>query len=319
MMLILLTLIFITMRVIPGDPIKAMYGEKITEEFVLNMRKQLGLDKPMYLQYVDFMNGVFTGNLGKSFWTNRAVLEHISYAFPVTIELTIAGMALSILIGIPLGVVSALKKNKVPDYLIRVFSLAGFSMPVFFLGQILQYELGVQLQWFPIQGRYNPSLTPPLITHFITIDSLLTGNFNVFLDSLSHLLLPALVLASWISALISRISRANMLEVLNEDYILTARAKGLREIIVISKHAFRNAILPLFTIAGLCFALLLGGAVLTESVFSLEGMGKLLIDAVFRRDYPIIQGCVVVFALSVVVITTVVDIVYAFLDPRVKF
>jgi len=319
MLFLLVTVVFIVLRVIPGNPIRAMYGELVTPEFLEEMTKKLGLDKPIHLQYVDYWARLIKGDFGVSIWSSRPVIEELSYAFPVTLEVSIAAMILSIVAGMPLGVISALKRDRFHDYLIRFFSLAGFALPIFFLGMILQFVLGLQYPLFPIQGRYGTRLELPYITGFATIDTLITGNFSGFLDVLAHLFLPALGMAWHISALISRISRANMIETLGEDYILTARAKGVRERAVIYKHAFRNAILPVFTVIGIYFALLLGGAVLTESIFSLPGMGLLLIDSIFRRDYPVIQGCIVVYAIAVVVVTTIVDIVYAFLDPRIRY
>jgi len=319
MLFLLLTVVFIVMHIIPGDPIRAIYGSKVSEEFVQKLKIKFGLDKPLHIQFIDYFLNIFRGNLGTSIYSNRPVTVEIAYAFPVTLELTTFGMGLSIILGIPLGVISALKRNKLPDYTIRIFSLLGYSLPVFLLGQILQFTLGKQLILFPIAGRYNPRLSIPSITHSVLIDAIITGNLSGFIDALHHLFLPSLSLAVYGASVICRISRANMIEVLQEDYILTARSKGLKERVVIYKHALRNAILPVFTITGLWFAILLGGAVLIESIFSLPGMGKLLMDSVFRRDYMVIQGCAVVTAIAVVTVTTIVDIFYAILDPRIQY
>lgn len=319
MTLLLLTAIFVVMHILPGDPVEALYGEKLTQESIDIMRHNLGLDRPLQTQYADFMIGLFRGDLGTSIWSHRSVVDELLYAYPATLELTILAMLLSTIVGFALGIAGAMKKDKIQDYLIRIFSLIGYSLPVFFIAQLLQYSLGVQLGLFPIQGRYSARLQYSHITGFATIDTLLNGNVSGFANVLAHLFLPALALTFYVSALINRVTRANMIETLGEDYLLMARAKGLRESEVIYKHAFRNALLPVFTVVGLYFASLLGGAILTETVFSLPGIGRLLMDSVFRRDYPVIQGCVVVYALSVVVVTTVVDVLYAFLDPRIRY
>lgn len=319
MLFFLLTIVFIVMHVIPGDPVRAIYGSKVSEEFVQMLRVKFSLDKPLHIQFINYFLNIFRGDLGVSIHTNRPVVVEIAYAFPVTLELTTFGMALSAIMGIPLGVISALKRDKLPDYSIRIFTILGYSLPVFMLGQILQFILGKQLSLFPIAGRYNPRQTIPSITHSVIIDTIITGDLYGLVDSLHHLFLPSLSLAVYGASIICRISRANMIEVLQEDYILTARAKGLKERIIIYKHALRNAILPVFTIVGLWFAILLGGSVLIENIFSLPGMGKLLMDSIFRRDYMVIQGCVVMTAIAVVVVTTIVDIFYAILNPRIRY
>jgi peptide/nickel transport system permease protein len=319
MLFILLTAVFVVINVVPGDPLRAIYGSKVSEDFIQKMREQLGLNKPLHLQYVDYWVRILQGNLGTSIFSLRPVTVEISYAFPVTLELTTLGMLLSTVVGLPLGVLCALRKYKLSDFLIRLLSLAGYSLPIFILGQILQYVFAGQFSLFPVQGRCSPKIDLTYITHFGVLDSLITGNFAAALDCLSHLFLPCVSLAVSGATVIARISRANMIETLDEDYILMARAKGLRERTVIYKHALRSAILPVFTIIGLWFAFLLGGAVIIETVFSLPGMGKLLLESINRRDYPVIQGCVIVYAVSVVVVTTIVDILYAFLDPRIRY
>lgn len=319
MWLLLITTVFIVMHVIPGDPIKVLYGERITPEKHAELLHELGLDRPIHIQFFDYMNGLFHGDLGMSVHYRRPVIDYILKAFPCTLEFTIASMLMSLLVGIPLGIIGALKRNKVPDRLIGFFSLVSWALPIFFLGMLVQLGLAVGLPIFPLQGRSNPTHTIHYITGFATIDTLIIGDFGGFLDVLGHLFLPALTLTIAIAASISRISRANMIEVMGEDYILAARAKGLTESKVVYKHAFRNAILPIFTITGMYFALLLGGSVLTETIFSLPGMGKLLVDSIFRRDYSMIQGCVVIYATAVMAITTIIDIVYVFLDPRIRY
>jgi peptide/nickel transport system permease protein len=318
MVLLLLTLVFVVMHIIPGDPVRAMYGTRVSEEFARALRHEMGLDKPLYSQYIDYVLGIFTGNLGMSMWSKRPVISEVLSAFPVTLELTILGMILSVIIGLSLGVACALKRDTVFDHVVRFLSLAGYCVPVFVTGLLEQFIFGVVLHVLPVQGRFNPLTAPPLVTNFAIIDSLLTGNIMVFWDSLTHLVLPALGLAIWWAGLVARVSRASMIETLGEDYIMAARAKGLAETAVISRHALKNAILPVVTLTGICFAVLLGGEMLTETIFSIPGMGRLMINAVFRRDFLVIQGCITFYAISAVVVGTIVDVLYTFLDPRVS-
>ena len=313
------TIVFFVMHVIPGDPIRAVVGAKAPDWYVEELRYKLGLDKPIHIQYVDYLRNLLRGDLGDSIYSHRPVTYELRYAFPATLELTTAATILSVAVGIPLGVISARNREKPIDFGIRILSLIGFSIPIFWLGLIFQLVFGVYLGILPIEGRYSAILKPTRITGLATLDSILTGNFTALIDSLLHLVLPSVALATFVGTVVSRISRANMIETLNEDYITTARAKGLSESAIIYKHALRNAILPVITVIGMYYALLLGGAVITETIFSFPGMGKLLLDSVLRRDYPMIQGCIIGFALVVLIVTTVIDILYAFLDPRVRF
>lgn len=318
MLLILLTVVFFLLHILPGDPAREMLGEHALPSQVDALRHYLGLDKPLYVQYVDFMTNMFHGNLGSSFYSGETTVNELLYALPCTMELSISALVLSVIIGLPLGMAGALKKGKVPDFVIRIFSLGSFSIPIFWLAVMLQVYVALHTGILPIQGRNSFMLSPPRITGFVTLDSILTGKWSSLIDSLAHLLLPSVAISFFYSAIISRVSRANMIETLREDYILVARAKGLTENKIVYKHAFRNAMLPVFTIIGMQFAELIGGAIVTETVFNLPGMGSLLMQSIFRRDYPVIQGCVAAYAISIVVVTTIVDCIYGFLDPRVS-
>lgn len=320
MTFLLLTAVFMVMHVLPGDPVRALLGFQVPEDIIQAQRHLLGLDKPLSEQYFDYLrNVIIHRDLGISVFTRRPVTDLIKEAFPATLELTVVGMLFAIVLGFPTGIYGALKRDKLPDYVIRLIFLAGFSIPIFWLGMIFQYFFGLKLGWFPVMGRYSPLETAPTITRFATLDSLLRLDLGAFFDTLLHLVMPSLALSIYVSALLSRIIRANMIETLGDDYILTARAKGLTERGVYTKHALPNAILPVFTAIGLYFAILLGGAILTETVFSIPGMGTLLINGVMNRDYAVIQGCISVYVIAIVVITTFIDCMYAFLDPRIRF
>jgi peptide/nickel transport system permease protein len=315
-----LTAVFIVMHVIPGDPIRAMLGPKATEEMVSMMRHQLGLDRPLLTQYFDYLFNLLHGNLGNSITTRRPVTYEIALHFPITLQLTLGGIIIAAILGIYSGVISALKENKLADHAARIYAFFVYSLPVFWLGLMFQIIFGKMLGVLPIYGTLDPFIDrPPFITGMVVVDSLITGNLPAFFNSLEHMILPWLTIGLLLSATISRIARANMIEALGEDYVVGARAKGTPESVVTYKHALRNALLPVVTVIGLQFALLLGGALLTEYVYSLNGMGSLLISAIYDRDFPLTQGIVVVFSLLVALVSLSIDIVYAFLDPRIKY
>jgi peptide/nickel transport system permease protein len=291
------------------------------------MRVQLGLNKPLWAQYFDYLAGLFRGDLGKSMQDYSPVAQQIFSAFPATLELAICSMSIAVLIGIFLGVESSKAYNKPKDHVIRVFGIVTYAIPVFFLGMILQLIFGVGLHWLPVGGRFDPTLNPPsgltigsfhFSTGLYTIDSLLEGNVYKFVLALKYLLLPSLTLGLVLCGVFIRLTRSNMFETMRLDFVTAAKARGLRENTVTYGYAFRNAFLPVLTMMGLQFALLLGGAVLTETTFSWPGLGRYLIDRINFRDYTAIQGVVVVFGIFVSIVSLAVDLLYAYLDPRIR-
>jgi len=315
-----LTAIFIVMHVIPGDPIRAMLGPKATEEMVAMMRHQLGLDKPLIAQYFDYLWNLLHGDLGTSITTRRPVSFEIALRFPTTLQLTIGGIIVAAILGIYSGIISALHENKLADHAARIYAFFVYSLPVFWLGLMFQIFFGKVLGILPIYGQLDPFIDRPrFITGMVVVDSLLAADLPAFFNSLEHMILPWLTVGLLLSASISRITRTNMIEALGEDYVVGARAKGTPENVVTYKHALRNALLPVVTLIGLQFALMLGGALLTEYVYSLPGMGSLLISAIYERDFPMTQGIIVIFSLLVGLVSLCVDITYAFLDPRIKY
>lgn len=314
---ILLVAIFIAMRVIPGDPIEAMYAGKIPEGMAEVWRHRLGLDLPLHQQFFNYLANLFRGDFGISISTQKRVLELIWEYFPATFELVIVSYIFAIIIGVLSGALSAVKGGFV-DHLIRGVTLFGYTLPTFWFGVILQLTLGVYLGILPVSGRIAAFAQPTTITGLYILDSILTVNMVALISSLKHMILPAITLGLYVEASISRLTRANMLETLGHAYITTARAKGLSEVQVIIKHALRNALLPIVTIASMQFAIQLGGAVLTETVFSFPGLGRLLVSAIAFRDFPLVQGCMLFIVLIIALFSILVDILYYLLDPRVK-
>jgi peptide/nickel transport system permease protein len=285
-------LVFVMLQLVPGDPAEIFLGEKFsTPEILAKVRHDMGLDRPLYVQYLDFLWKALHGDLGRSLHTGRPVLDHIAIALPSTLELAGAALVISIIIGVSLGVVSALKHNTWMDSLSMFIALFGVSMPVFWLSLLMIFFFSVRLNWFPAVGG----------------------------GDLKHLVMPAFVLGLLNSSTLARMVRSSMLEVLNEDYIRTARAKGLFERIVIIKHALRNALIPAITVLGLEFGSLLGGAVLTETIFSRLGLGKLYVDSILNKDITMIQGVTLFIALSYTLINILVDVSYSYLDPRIRY
>lgn len=328
-LLLLLTAVFVMMRVLPGDPVALHFEKKATPEQMEQMRHLLGLDKPLWAQYVDYLGGIVDigylwqhgyPNLGKSMQvTTEDVGGQIFSAFPATLELAICSMIIASVMGILLGVVASKTYNSVWDHLIRGFGIVTYAVPVFFLGIILQLIFGVYLGWFPTGLRISPKVEPPVhVTGLYTIDSLFEGNLMKFVESLKSLLLPSLTLGIILSGVFIRLTRTNMLETSRLEFVTAARARGLEESTVTFGYALRNAFLPILTMMGLQFALLLGGAILTETTFSWPGLGRYIVDRINFRDYTAIQGAVVVFGLFVALVSLVVDIFYAFLDPRIR-
>ncbi len=310
---------FSLIHIAPGDPARTMLGQHATEKELNEIREKYGLDEPVYVQYGIWLNGVLHGDLGRSILTNNQVSDEIGERFPNTIELTIGAMLFAILIGGIAGVISASKQYSITDYTVMGVALFGISMPVFWLGIMLMLVFGVWLGWLPIGGRIDLLIPFQRVTGFMVIDSLITGNFRAFIDVIRHLILPSIALGTIPMAMIARVTRSSMLEVLRQDFIRTERAKGLSENVVIYKHAVRNAMVPVITVIGLNFGLLLAGAILTETVFSWPGVGRLVVEAVYERDYPLVVGCILVFAIIFVIVNLITDILYTYIDPRIKY
>lgn len=314
-------LVFLFLKLIPGDPVVAILGERGTPEQVEALREKLGLNRPLYEQYLAFLRRVFTGDLGVSAVSTTPVWEELKRRWPATFELVLSAILVAVLLGIPAGILAAIRKNTLWDNLSMSLSLVGVSMPVFWLGLLLVYLFAVHLHWLPTGGRLSTDMSlgfQPL-TGFYVLDALWQGNFRLLLDALAHLLLPALTLGTIPLAILARITRSAMLEVLSQDYVRTARAKGLSERQVILKHAFKNALLPVVTVVGLQFGTLLGGAILTETIFSWPGIGSYIYEGILNRDYPVVQSGVLVVAFVFVLINLLVDLSYALLDPRIQY
>jgi peptide/nickel transport system permease protein len=338
----ILVVTFSIARLIPGDPCRAILGEKATQAVCDRFIREKGLDKPIYIQFGIYLNEIVHGDFGQSVRYGMPVTRMLAERLPMTVELSFAALLISMLIGIPLGIISAVKHNSWVDVLTMVWANTGVSMPVFWLGLMLAYFFSVLLKgtpfWLPPSGRVTAgiandpfyevwNMTLPAgglgtVLQFIArlniLNSILTANWKLLKDSLIHLILPAVALSTIPMALIARMSRSSMLEVLGQDYIRTARAKGLTQRKVILKHAFRNSLLPIVTVIGLSLGSLLGGAVLTETVFGLSGVGRALYDAITARDYGIVQAFTVVIAIFFVALNLLVDISYAYLDPRIR-
>jgi peptide/nickel transport system permease protein len=310
---------FSLIQIAPGDPARTMLGQHATEKELNEIREKYGLDEPIYIQYGIWLNDVLHGDLGRSILTNNQVSDEIGERFPNTIELTIGAMLFAILIGGVAGVISASKQYSITDYTVMGVALFGISMPVFWLGIMLMLIFGVWLGWLPIGGRIDLLIPFQRVTGFMVIDSIITGNFKAFVDIIRHLILPSIALGTIPMAMIARVTRSSMLEVLRQDFIRTERAKGLSENVVIYKHAVRNAMVPVVTVIGLNFGLLLAGAILTETVFSWPGVGRLVVEAVYERDYPLVVGCILIFAIIFVIVNLITDILYTYIDPRIKY
>jgi len=313
------TVVFLALRLIPGDPAIAMAGEKASPETIEHMREELGLNRPLPVQYVEFLSRTATLQLGRSIRTGGNIASELVTNFAPTIELSLAALFVALLVGLPAGILAAIRRHTPIEYITMLGSLVGISMPVFWIGLMLIYWLGAQAGWFPLSGTVSNTIDIPAVTHFYTIDALLSGDPAAFGDVVWHLVLPAITLSTITMAIVSRMARSSMLEVLSSDYLTTARAKGLREYSVVMGHALKNALIPVVTVVGLQFGALLSGAVLTETVFGRVGVGRYVVTAIGQRDYPVVQGTVIVVALFVVAINLIVDITYAALDPRIRY
>ncbi|MBF2048277.1 MAG: ABC transporter permease [Leptolyngbya sp. IPPAS B-1204] len=312
-------LVFLFLQLIPGNPAVVLLGPRATPEQIANLQEQLGLNRPLPLQYLSFLGKLIRFDLGRSIISGIPITQEISTRWPATFELSVAAMLVAIVLGVPAGILAAVKKNGWLDNIAMSASLLGVSMPVYWLGLLLVYLFAVNLRWLPPSGRLGVGVNFQPLTGFYVLDALLQFNFPALTDILAHLILPALTVGTIPLAIIARITRSAMLEVLSQDYIRTARAKGLLERWVISKHALKNALLPVVTIIGLQFGTLLGGAILTETIFSWPGIGSWIYEGILARDYPVVQGGVVFVALVFVLINLLVDISYAFLDPRIQY
>ena len=311
-------LVFLMLRMIPGDPARLLLGEYATEDDLARLRGQMGLDRSYPVQYGIYLAGLLQGDLGNSLRNGSPVAEEIAPRMMATVELAVAAMLIASLVGIAAGVISSVKQFSAWDYGSMVLALVGVSMPIFWLGLMLMYVLAVMFPVMPMMGRIGMGSEPDVVTGLMLIDTLVAGELGDFLDALHHLVLPAVTLATVPMAIVARITRSAMLEVLNKDYVRTARAKGMSEAVVVLRHALRNAFLPIVTVLGLNLGLLLGGAVLTETIFSWPGLGRYVVDSLMARDYAAVQGCILVFAALMAVINLIVDLVYVLLDPRIR-
>ncbi len=312
-------LVFGFVRMIPGDPALVMLGERATDENVQRIREQLGLNEPIYKQYMIFLGNALKGDLGTSILRNESVTGELARRFPATVELTLAAMLIALVIGIPAGILSAVRRGSVFDMGSMLVSLTGVSMPIFWLGLMLIFFFSVKLHIFPTGGRMPAGMRVEPITNFVLIDTLLHGNLPAFGQALRHLALPAIALGTIPMAIIARMTRSAMLESLGNDYTRTAHAKGLKERTVVTRHVLRNAWLPIITVIGLQVGRLLSGAILTETVFAWPGIGRWLVEAIYARDYPIVQGVTLFIAILFVMVNLLVDVLYAVVDPRIRF
>lgn len=312
-------IVFGFIHLIPGDPAVTMLGERATPERVAEIRTQLGLDRPLYVQYFIYIGKILRGDLGASILRGDPVLHDLARRFPATVELALSAITLAILIGVPMGIVAAVWRNSAFDALSRLVALTGVSMPIFWLGLMLAWIFGVVLGLLPTGFRMNTSIVIPPVTNLYLVDSLLAGDGEAFAATLRHLALPALALCTIPMAVIARMTRASLLEILSQDYIRTAESKGLPQRAVILRHAMRNALLPVMTVTGLQTGRLLAGAILTETIFSWPGIGLWIFEAIQARDYPIVQGATLFIATIFVAVNLITDLLYAVVDPRIRY
>ncbi len=312
-------LAFFLIRLVPGDPNETMAGERgIDAARHAKLLHEYGLDRPVIVQYGIYIGRVLQGDLGKSIVTQTPVLNEFLALFPATIELALCAMLFALVIGIPAGIIAAVRRNTVLDHGVMGVSLTGYSMPIFWWGLLLILLFSVQLGWTPVSGRIAVKYFIEPTTGFLLIDSLLSGEKGAFWSAATHLILPTIVLGTNPLAVIARMTRSAMLEVLGEDYIRTARAKGLSTVRVVALHALRNALIPVVTVIGLQVGVLFTGAILTETIFSWPGVGKWLIEAISRRDYPVLQGGILLLGVIVMAVNLLVDITYGIINPRIR-
>lgn len=314
------TVVFVVMRVIPGDPVDVIMGREggASAEQIRALRSQYGLDRPLPEQLALFLAGLARGDLGSSVLRQRPVGELIGERFPATIELALASLLFALVVALPIGVLSAVRERSALDRTAMAGAFMGISFPPFWLGIVLILVFAVHLRWLPVAGRMPYGVGPEAITGLHALDAVLTLDGAAFLAALRHLALPAITLGAALAAILARVVRSSMLEVLREDYVRTARAKGLAEPTVVVRHALRNALIPLTTIVGLEFGTFLGGNMIVETVFEWPGIGRLVVDAIFARDYPVVQGVVIVYAFTFAIANLVVDVLYTWLNPRIE-
>ena len=311
---------FSFIRLLPGDPVLLMAGERgLSPERHAELLKQFGFDRPIWEQYWDYLLGILQGDLGISIVTKKPVVAEFFTLFPATVELSLCAIVLAVMIGIPIGIIAAVKRGSFFDHTVMTTALVGYSMPIFWWGLLLIILFAGILQWTPVSGRISLIYFFPPVTGFMLIDSLLSGQDGAFRSAVSHLILPTIVLATIPLAVIARQTRSAMLEVLSEDYVRTARAKGLSPFRVVSVHALRNAMIPVITTIGLQVGVLLAGAILTETIFSWPGIGKWMVESISRRDYPVVQGALLMVASIIMLVNLAVDMLYGLINPRIRY
>jgi peptide/nickel transport system permease protein len=322
MIFILATMVFFVLRILPGDPVTSALGPKGTPEMIQHIRATLGLNDPLIVQYGRFLWNMITFHFGNSLvGGHRPILDEMSERFPATLELIVPASILALLIGVYGGTLAAANRKKALDYSIRIYSVIIYSLPIFWFGLVLQLFFGVKLKWLPISGRIDAIIGTSLksITNIYSLDALLTGNWPAFLSVLQHMVLPTITLGLILSGVFVRMTRINVIETMQADFISAGRARGIRERILIYGHALKNAMIPVITLIGLQVAILLAGAVLTETVFSWPGMGSYLVERISARDYNAVQSVITVFAMLVALISLGVDVIYSLVDPRVRY
>lgn len=312
-------IVFLIVHLIPGDPAQTMLGERASDAALEKLREDMGLNDPLPVQFWRYVKNLLRGDLGRSIMSNNPVSDELSQRFPATLELSFFAIMFAIIVGVPAGIFASINQNSWFDNLSMLIALMGVSMPIFWLGLMFIWLFAVELGWFPPSSRIGVGLDFTPITNLYVIDSIIQLNFTALKDVVHHLVLPAVALGTIPMAIIARMTRSSMLEVLRKDYIRTAFAKGLKRKVVIFKHALKNAMVPIITVVGLQFGVLLGGAVMTETIFSWPGLGKYLVDAIYARDFPIVQGGILFFAGVFVIVNLIVDLSYALVDPRIQY
>ncbi|MBW1993705.1 MAG: ABC transporter permease [Deltaproteobacteria bacterium] len=316
----LMTITFIISRVAPGDPAALAAGPDASHDMVEVIRKEFGLDKPVIVQYFNYIKGLLQGDLGRSIRTRRLVIDDLIRFFPATSDLTVFSLFLAVILGVPSGVLCAVYRDRFPDHAARIFSVSGLAMPMFWLALMLQLVFALRFDVLPVGGRIDMlSELPPKITHLYLLDSIITGKWSIFWDALKHIMLPAVVLCFPALASIIRVNRADMIEVLNKDYIINARAQGISKFRIISQYALKNAMIPTMTMIGLRYGWMLGGTILVETVFDWPGIGLYAVQSAVSSDFQPIMGATLLIGLNFMVANLIVDLVYGVLDPRVRY